>query len=74
MTYFDPASGTTLILQSTPLDETGVISFYPSIIIDSTAAAEEQLAAESCNSFMQTQWRAAAANMDGVGVITSGWA
>ncbi|SDF93134.1 hypothetical protein [Desulfovibrio legallii] len=74
MTVFVPMTGLTLVLQNTPPDSTEVIGFYPSIISDSTAAADQLLSQDSAASFMQTQWRMAAANMLGIGIIAGGWA
>lgn len=74
MTHYDSISGLTVILQAENPDNPGVISYYPSIIDDATAAAEALLAEESAKSFMQTQWRLSAANIQGIGVIAAGWA
>ncbi|KAF5085112.1 hypothetical protein DSECCO2_71600 [anaerobic digester metagenome] len=74
MTYYDPASGLSVIVLPGSLGNPDSITYYPSIINDSTAAAEALLAEESAKSFMQTQWRLAASNMVGIGVIASGWA
>ena len=51
MTVFVPMTGLTLVLQNTPPDSTEVIGFYPSIINDSTAAADELLSQDSATSF-----------------------
>lgn len=74
MTRYDPLSGLTIILQADNPDNPGVISYYPSIIDDATASSEALLAEESAKSFMQTQWRLSAANIQGIGVIAAGWA
>ena len=75
MTYYDPASGLSVIVLPGSPGNPDFITYYPSIISDSTAAAAEALLAEeSAKSFMQTQWRLAASNMVGIGVIASGWA
>ena len=41
---------------------------------DSTAAVDALFQEESAKSFMQTQWRQSAANLNGLGNIASGWA
>ena len=74
MIYFEPLSGVSLILQRTPPEITGLIGFQPSVISDGTAATDQLISSESVQSFMQSQWRMAAANMAGVGAITAGWA
>ena len=74
MTYYDPASGLSVIVLPGSPGNPDFITYYPSIINDSTAAAEALLAEESAKSFMQTQWRLSAANMHGLGNIASGWA
>ena len=74
MTYYDPASGLSVIVLPGSPGNPDFITYYPSIISDSTAAADALLAEESAKSFMQTQWRAAASNMVGIGVISSDWA
>ena len=50
MTVFVPMTGLTLVLQNTPPDSTEVIGFYPSIISDSTAAADQLLSQDSAAS------------------------
>ena len=74
MMYFQPLSGMALIAQNTPPDSTGVIMYLPSVINDISAAMDQLPSADSASSFMQTQWRMAAANMVGIGAITGGWA
>ena len=74
MTQYDAASGLTVVVLPGEPGNPDVITYYPSIINDSTAAAEALLVEESAKSFMQTQWRLAASNMVGIGVIASGWA
>ena len=74
MTYYDPASGLSVIVLPGSPGNPDSITYYPSIINDSTAAAEALLAEESAKSFMQTQWRHSAANLNGLGNIASGWA
>ena len=74
MTYYDPASGLSVIVLPGSPGNPDFITYYPSIMSDSTAAADALLAEESAKSFMQTQWRAAASNMVGIGVISSDWA
>lgn len=74
MTCYDPASGLGVIVLPGMPGNPDVIAYYPSIISDSTAAADALLAEESAKSFMQTQWRLSASNMEGIGVIASGWA
>lgn len=74
MMYFEPMSGLALVAQNTPPDTTDFIIYPPSVISDATAAADQLLSAESAQSFMQTQFRMAAANILGLGVVTSGWA
>ena len=74
MMYFQPLSGMALIAQNTPPDSTSVIMYLPSVISDVTAAMDQLQSADSASSFMQTQWRMAAANMVGIGAITGGWA
>ncbi|OXS28029.1 MAG: hypothetical protein BCS36_01495 [Desulfovibrio sp. MES5] len=74
MMYFEPMSGLAVVVQNTPPDTTDVITYTPSVINDSTAAADQLLSAESAQSFMQTQFRMAAENILGLGVVTSGWA
>ena len=74
MMYFQPLSGMALNAQNTPPDSTGVIMYLPSVINDISAAMDQLQSADSASSFMQTQWRMAAANMVGIGAITGGWA
>lgn len=74
MTHYDPASGLSVIVLPGSPGNPDSITYYPSIMNDSTAAADALLAEESAKSFMQTQWRAAASNMVGIGVISSDWA
>lgn len=74
MTHYDPASGLSVIVLPGSPGNPDSITYYPSIMSDSTAAADALLAEESAKSFMQTQWRAAASNMVGIGVISSDWA
>ena len=74
MTYFQPLSGLTLIVQNTPPDTTDVITYVPSVLNDITAAIDQLESADSASSFMQTQWRMAAANMLGIGAGVGGWA
>ena len=74
MMYFEPMSGIAVVVQNTPPDTTDVISYAPSVINDGTAAADQLLSAESAQSFMQMQFRMAAANNLGLGAVTSGWA
>mgnify|MGYP003608855626 FL=1 len=74
MTYYDPASGLSVIVLPGSPGNPDFITYYPSIIKDSTAAAQALLAEESAKSFMQTQWRLAASNMLGIVVIASVWA
>lgn len=74
MTYFQPLSGLTLIVQNTPPDTTDVITYVPSVLNDITAAIDQLESADSAGSFMQTQWRMAAANMLGIGAVVGGWA
>ena len=74
MMYFEPMSGLAVVVQNTPPDTTDLITYPPSVISDSTAAADQLLSAESAQSFMQTQFRMAAANILGLGAVTSGWA
>ncbi|MBB5144006.1 hypothetical protein [Desulfovibrio intestinalis] len=74
MMYFEPMSGLAVVVQNTPPDTTDVTSYAPSVIIDGTAAADQLLSEESAQSFMQTQFRMATANMLGLGAVTSGWA
>ncbi|CAK7009898.1 MULTISPECIES: hypothetical protein [unclassified Desulfovibrio] len=74
MTYFQPLSGLTLIVQNTPPDTTDVITYVPSVLNDITAAIDQLESADSASSFMQTQWRMAAANMLGIGAVVGGWA
>ena len=74
MMYFAPMSGLTVVVQNTPPDITDLIVYLPSIMSDGTAAADQLLSQESAQSFMQMQFRMAAANMLGFGAVTSGWA
>ena len=74
MTYYDPASGLSVIVLPGSPGNPDFITYYPSIINDSTAAAEALLAEESAKSFMQTQWRLSAENLLGLGAVASGWA
>ena len=74
MMYFQPLSGIALVAQNTPPDTTDVIAYRPSVINDITAAIDQLQSADSASSFMQTQWRMAAANMLGIGAVTGGWA
>ena len=74
MMYFEPMSGIAVVVQNTPPDTTDVISYAPSVINDGTAASDQLLSAESAQSFMQMQFRMAAANILGLGAVTSGWA
>ena len=74
MMYFQPLSGMALIAQNTPPDSTSVIMYLPSVINDITAAMDQFQSADSASSFMQTQWRMAAANMIGIGAVAGGWA
>ena len=64
----------TYVVVDSALDNPCAIAFYPSIMGDSTAAADALFQEESAKSFMQTQWRLSAANMDGLGNVASGWA
>ena len=74
MTYFEPMSGVTLYVTPNAGDESGFITYYPSIMSDVTAAADQLMAADSCESFNQTQFRMATENMIGLGAIASDWA
>ncbi|MDD4702501.1 MAG: hypothetical protein PHI96_09795 [Desulfovibrio sp.] len=74
MLYFAPMSGLTVVVQNTPPDTTDIISYPPSVMGDGTAAADQLLSQESAQSFMQMQFRMAAANILGLGAVTSGWA
>ena len=74
MTHYDPVSGVTFVVVDSMADNPCPIVFYPSIMGDSTAAVDALFQEESAKSFMQTQWRHSAANLNGLGNIASGWA
>ncbi|MBQ9453227.1 MAG: hypothetical protein IJU65_08065 [Desulfovibrio sp.] len=74
MTYFEPMSGVTLYVTPNAGDDSGFITYYPSIMSDITAATEQLMSQDSCTSFNQTQFRMAAENMIGLGAIASDWA
>ena len=74
MTHYDPVSGMTFVVVDSLSSNPGPIIFYPSIMGDSTAAVDALFQEESAKSFMQTQWRQSAANLNGLGNIASGWA
>ena len=74
MTRYDPVSGVTFVVIDGALDNPCAIAFYPSIMGESTAAVDALFQEESAKSFMQTQWRHSAANLNGLGNIASGWA
>ena len=52
MTYYDPASGLSVTVLPGSPGNPDSITYYPSIINDSTAAVEALLAEESAKSFM----------------------
>lgn len=74
MTHYDPVVGMTFVVVDSLNDNPCPIIFYPSIMGDSTAAVDALLQEESAKSFMQTQWRHSAANLNDLGIIASGWA
>ena len=74
MTYYDPASGLSVIVLPGSPGNPDSITYYPSIINDSTAAAEALLAEERATSDMQTPWRLAASPQVVRGVSASSWA
>ena len=74
MTHYDPVSGMTFVVIDGSLDNPCAIAFYPSIMGDTTAAVDALFQEESAKSFMQTQGRQSAANLNGLGNIASGWA
>ena len=74
MTYYELGSGLTLVVLPGMPDNPGFITYYPSILDDSTASADALLQEDSAKSFMQTQWRLSAENLLGMGAIASGWA
>jgi hypothetical protein len=74
MTHYDPAVGMTFVVVDSLNDNPCPIMYFPSIMGDSTAAADALFQEESAKSFMQTQWRSSAANLNDLGIIASGWA
>lgn len=71
MIFFDPISRGLSVVQDTPPGDALVISYTPSEVSDSTAAAAQDAA--SAASFMQDQWRAAAENMRDMGNVVSAY-
>ena len=57
MIFFDPISQGLSVVQDTPPGDALVISYTPSVVSDSTAAAAQLADAASAASFMQDQWR-----------------
>ncbi len=73
MIFFDPISQGLSVVQDTPPGDALVISYTPSVVSDSTAAAAQLADAVSAASFMQDQWRAAAENMQDMGNVVSAY-
>lgn len=73
MIFFDPISQGLSVVQDTPPSDALVISYTPSVVSDSTAAAAQLADAASAASFMQDQWRAAAENMQDMGNVVSAY-
>lgn len=73
MIFFDPISQGLSVVQDTPPGDALVISYTPSEVGDSTAAAAQLTDAASAASFMQDQWRAAAENMQDMGNVVSAY-
>lgn len=71
--FFDPISRGLSVVQDTPPGDALVISYTPSEVSDSTAAAAQLADAASAASFMQDQWRAAAENMRDMGNVVSAY-
>ncbi|MBO4300054.1 MAG: hypothetical protein J5861_00470 [Desulfovibrio sp.] len=72
MIRFDPLSGAAVCVMAE--DGADSIVYAPTFMSDTTAAQEQMQSAESCQSFNETQFRMAAANMLGLGAVTSDWA
>lgn len=73
MIFFDPISRGLSVVQDTPPGDALVISYTPSEVSDSMAAAAQLADAASAASFMQDQWRAAAENMRDMGNVVSAY-
>ena len=65
MIFFDPISQGLSVVQDTPPGDALVISYTPSVVSDSTAAAAQLADAD--------QWRAAAENMQDMGNVVSAY-
>lgn len=71
MLSFDPLWGGQNIIQDTPPGDALGIVFLPSIVGDVLGAIPQLESEESSRSFMQTQFRVAAENMNDAGLIYS---
>lgn len=73
MIIYDPISQGTAIVQKDATGQITVISYPPSVKADAVALVGQLTDSASTRSFMQSQWRAVAENMLGMGAIINSY-